>query len=375
MKKQNGFSIIELLIVASLLLIVLGSVYFMIIHYREVSETELSRIKLQQESRFMLSSFASELKSAGAVLTLANTGSFLSALPYFNGIYPLNNTNFPDGIIVAIGNPDVVTTLTQSYNPSSGNIIPVENTADIYGNPLWVAGDKGIIIGPSIDPADPSKTIGYYVFAVDDSSPPTANTITMRTEAVYYSRLLSTTHYTDVEDGSHTDVGNNVAYPINSPVIKLSDFSIYLVKEIFDADLHRNIRQLIRVSDAKNQADVLADTTTAVVSVISENIWDMQISYAAYPSFPVATPKNQYFAGGSSSTILTNLLLDIRSKYLKEISIDIVALTDEFGGKGERTLSVPVIGDRASSYNLPEGKFGYRIYKISIEPRNFNIVI
>lgn len=374
MKRQNGFSIIELLIVATLLLIILGGVYFMIIHYREVSETELSRIRLQQESRFMLSTFASELKSAGAVLTLANTGSFLGSLgllPHFNGIYPLNNTGFPDGIIVASGNPDVVTSLSQSYSPSAGGIIPVETTLDIFGNTLWAAGEKGIIIGPSVDPTDPTKTVGYYVFEVDATTPPTPTTITMRGTPVYYSGLLSTANYSDTQ----TENGSAVIYPANSPVIKLTSFSIYLFREVFNADLGRNIRQLIRVTDTLNQADVLASGSTAVMSVISENIWDLQISYTAYPNFPDISSKNEYFAGGSSSTSLPNLLLDIRTKLLKELTLRLVVLTGEYGGQGEQTLTVPVIGDRLSAYTLPAGKFTYRIFVQSIEPRNFNIVI
>jgi hypothetical protein len=319
----------------------------------------------------MLSTLAAELKSAGAVLTLSHSGSFLSTFPHFNGIYPLNNSNWADGIIVATGDPDIVTTLTSAYNPSSGGILPVESTLDAMGNTIWAAGDKGIIIGPSVDPADSSKTIGYYVFQVDATAPVTATSITRRSNPVYYSGLLATTNYTD----NQTEMGNAVLYPEKSPVIKLSNFSIYLIRQAFSTDLNRNIRQLVRVTDANNQGDVLATSTTAQVSVVSENIWDMQISYTAYPNFPDVTSKAVYFAGGSSSTSMTNLLIDIRSKLFKELTVNFVVLTDEYGGRGERTLTVPVFGDRPSDYTLPAGKFNYKMLSILIEPRNFNIVI
>ena len=111
MDKRKGFSLVEAMVVLVLMLIIMSAVYMMIMYYRDVSGTEQARVRQTQESRFLLSVFSSELKNAGAVMTLVNTGGFLTMPPYFNGIYPLNNTDVPDGVIVASGDPNAVSKL------------------------------------------------------------------------------------------------------------------------------------------------------------------------------------------------------------------------------------------------------------------------
>ncbi|MDQ1349808.1 MAG: Prepilin-type N-terminal cleavage/methylation protein [Acidobacteriota bacterium] len=398
MHNERGFSLLELMITTTIFLVVLLGVYTMVSHFADTSRTENSRLRMQQETRYLTVNFAGELKNAGSVLTIANSGSFLRDDPYFCGIYPLNNAGFPDGIIIAIGDPEAVTTLTAPHTFSSDGVelqvksteVPVyydepadETTISVNPDP-WAAGDIGIVVG----------TTGYYVFAVESV---TADTITTRAEPVYYSGLLNTS--TGTGSGQHyfTDgelvKGNNIQYPgsegadVKAPVIRLSSFSIYLFKEIPHPIYYyidqRMLRQFVRVSDARGIANVL-NNANAVVDVISENIWDMQITYSAYEDFAAADPTtaidpNHYYFGpdDSSSNVLENLLADIRGKFLKQFNIDFVTITDEYGIQGNYkhgTVSprIPPLGD-SDEYIMDRGRFGFKILTLQIEPRNFNI--
>jgi prepilin-type N-terminal cleavage/methylation domain-containing protein len=382
-QQQKGFSLIELIVTMSLFFIILFSVYEMIRHYGDVTKTEHSRMTMQQESRYMVSAFADEIKEAGAVLTIAHTGGFLAATPYFNGLYPLNSEYFPDGIIIATGDPEAVTVLTADFSPGESTLT-VEN-ANVsaydpsfpYENPQWSAGDKGIVIG----------TTGYYVFSVTGSS--STNTIPIRGTAVYYSGLL------DI-NGIYTDTagtkGKDITYSENSPVIRLTNFSIYVFREIVHPKLVDEygaptmIRQMIRITDTKGVSDPLADGSDAEFGVISENIWDMQISYIAYGDFKAAEletdiePAHLYFTSGSSYTdtytALPLLMDDIRTRKLKQIDVTIIAIADELGGKGESSnaMNIPKIGDNSYT-NLPARKISFRLFSFSVEPKNFNITL
>ncbi|MCJ7526038.1 MAG: prepilin-type N-terminal cleavage/methylation domain-containing protein [Candidatus Aminicenantes bacterium] len=356
MNSRKGFSLVEAMVVVVLMVLIMSSVYMMIMYYRDVSGTEQARVRQTQESRFLLSIFSSELKNAGAVMTLVNTGGFLATPPYFNGIYPLNNTNFPDGVIMASGDPNAVSKLTDARDPSSSNVLPVNNT---IATPAWAIGDLGIVIGPE----------GFYVFSVQSL---TAASITMEATPVYYSGLLNTAHYDDPE----TVMGNAVEYPVNAPVMRLADFSIYLIEEHNDPEKGRNVRNLVRISDCNGIAGVLENNDPVngpVKGVIAENVWDLQLVYTAYPAFPDVTTRDDYFTAGAPGT-LADLLTALRVKTFKEIRVNVVALTDDYPGQGTITYPLPLLADRPAT-TLPAGKFSYKTYSFLIEPRNFNIKI
>jgi hypothetical protein len=368
-----GYSVIETLVTMSIFFVILFGVYIMIVHYGNATKTEQARMTIQQENRFIGSVFSEELKDAGSVLTLAHTGGFLGGTPSFNGLQPLNNDNFPDGVILATGDPEAVTALSQDL--SSGTavlnvesaIVPASlDDPDEY--PAWAPGDIGIVLSKD----------GYYVFSVEEADTG-GNTLTMRSDPVYYSGQLLTTNYYDYNPSGTT--GNNLTYPTGSMVARLSNFAIYLFKESVQSKTNRQVRQLIRVSDTKGAQDVLADGSAAETSVISENIWDMQIAYVAFEDFSQAQrttafdPNHHYFAGGSTSTDLDNLLKDIKERKLKQIDISIVTLTDTYGGLGETQASLPQLGDRISADTIPKGKFGLKVSSFSVEPRNFNIIL
>jgi prepilin-type N-terminal cleavage/methylation domain-containing protein len=355
MRNRKGFSLVEAMVVMVLMALIMSSVYMMIMYYRDVSGTEQARVRQTQESRYLMSVFSSELKNAGAVMTLTNSGGFLTTPPYFNGIYPLNNTNFADGVILASADPHAVSKLTASIDPSGSSVLLLNNT---IATPAWAVGDHGVLIGPD----------GFYIFAVASF---TSSSITMEATPVYYSGLLNTAHYDDPE----TVMGNSVEYPVNAPVMRLSDFSIYLVNQRYNTDKERNVRDLVRVSDCKGIADVLGNNDPVngpVKGVIAENVWDLQLVYTAYPNFPDVTTKNNFFTGGGGTR--TDLLTAIRVKTLKEITVNVVALTDDYPGKGTISYALPLLADRPAA-TLPAGKFNYKTYSFLIEPRNYNIKI
>lgn len=371
-KEEKGFTLVEMLVSTMLLVLIMYSVFMMIDFQMEFSKTQQAQTRMQQESRYLLTSFAADLKNAGAILTLAHTGSFLADTPYFNGIFPINgvdagtNDTYPDGIIIAAGDPDAVTSLTAAVALSPGATLPVKSTAVVSPALPWSPSDKGILISSD----------GYYVFSVA-SVGTDGSSITMASTPVYYSGMLNSpvtqagtsTGYVD----SATNTGDSLTYPMNAPVMRLSNFGIYLVDERFDAKLNRNIRQLVKVNDANGDTggDFLSSSSSAIKGVIAENIWDFQISYFCYPNYPDHTVKNEYFTDNSTGNY-NDLMVEIRGRSLKEIVVNVVALSEEHAGKGTFTLNVPQIGD-CSGYILPTGKYNYQIFTLSIDPRNFNI--
>jgi hypothetical protein len=118
---------------------------------------------------------------------------------------------------------------------------------------------------------------------------------------------------------------------------------------------------------------VLAAASTSEKGVIAENVWDMQLVYSSYPDFPNIATRVDYFTDGGSS-VLDDLLTALRTKSVKEVTINVVALTDDYPGKGTVTLPLPLLADRDAA-SLPPGKFNYKTYSFIIQPRNFNIKI
>jgi prepilin-type N-terminal cleavage/methylation domain-containing protein len=391
MKNEKGFSLLEMLITMSIFMVVLSGVYLMVIHYGDVSQNEHSRRRMEQESRFLTTNFAAELKNAGSVLTLANTSTFLSAVPYFNGIFPLNMDNedmFPDGVIIAAGDPEAVTQLSVPFTPDEAGEnaeLNVNSTTvlgfdalDPLAVPPWSVGDKGIILG----------TDGYYVFSVAQVNPAS---LTLRDAPVYYSGLLNTMcdlgaskSYVDPPDAANPVTGDAVTYPVNAPVIRLANFGIYLFKEARHPKYYaheRTIRQFIKITDTMGAADPLASGSDADMSIISESIYDMQITYTGYTNFAAVTPDttidldHYYFASNSSGlATLENLLTDIRAKNLKRLNVTIVALSDDFDQRTSVEVQAPAMGDQPQ-YDMPPGDYTFKILTLEIEPRNYNIVL
>lgn len=372
MKNEKGITLIETLVSSALMLIILGSAFTLIIHFGNAQKTELALTRLSEESRFMFNAFAEELKDAGAMLTLSHSNSFLSNTPYFNGVFPLDKTNGPDGIILASGDPNGATTLTVAFSPPSGPLT-VKSTFRKDGiTPAWAAGDKGIVIAAN----------GYYVFSVTAVSP---TTLTIRNTAVYYSGLLNncgTYAYTDtLQNPPATVKGNLITYagsssPPYTPVMRLTNFSIYLFNQIYDNRTKRNINRLFRVTDTLGVGSTALLNTQ---SVVSDNVYDMQLSYTFYTAFPAAAPTYTFYRYTPDPALPAPYDTDtvfslIQKKYLKEINVTIVVLTDEYGGRGKIIRTIPAI-ENQPGFSLPSGKYNYKIYSYNIQNKNFNIVI
>lgn len=379
--RNQGFSIIELLITLAVFTVIMIGVYSMIIHYAGVTKTEHSRTRMTQESRFFLSTFASEIKNIGSTLTLSHTGNFLKSDPYFNGIYPLNSTTYPDGIIIATGDPYCVSALNADWDPESGKTLNVEKTSNLKGETLWQDGDIGIVLGPTKVKKDGTDcTGGYYVFRVKDAGIK-PNSIEMTNVGVYYSGQIHDTHYRDfVSNSSGVTVkkGNETLYPKGSPVVRLTSFSIYAFRE----SATENRREFLRITDtAGDPAPITnlvtdgSDSSLIQGSIISENIYDMQISYVVYLNAVTNNPSDQtiYFKKGEEQNF-ESLYNNIRQRKLKQVELNIVALTDTYSGKGTLNLEVPTIGDR-DKYKLNLGKMNYRLLTINLSLRNFSIAI
>lgn len=359
--KNSGFSLVELMVVMALSLVILGGVYMLMMQFGQSAQTENARISLQQEARYILSSFTTELKNAGSILSIANSGAFLGAAPHFVGVIPLNNTSYPDGVILASGDPIAVTSLTNSFSPSGATTLSVKDTTvdSAVAIEAWKGGDKGIVVA----------TDGYYVFEVDPSTPPTASTLTVRGTSVYHSGLLNMAGYQDSEPAT---TGDQVTYPVDAPVVRLASFSIYVFRDIYSTTQKRMVRQLLRITDARGDSDPVANNDGGW-GVVSENIYDLQLAYTAYPNWPEATGEVNYFDGVSANT-LDDLKDDLRLKRVKQVAVWVVALTDEFGGVDEAVNQVPALAD-APANTLPAGKYRYKLFRFAVEPRNYNVAI
>lgn len=374
MKNDKGITLVETLLVSTLTLFVLSTAFYLFIHFGDSQKTELARMRMTEESRFMFNSFADQLKDAGSILTLSHTNSFLASTPYFNGIFPLDKNNGPDGVILASGDPNGVTTLAADYTPPSSTITVKSTYRSDGSTPAWAVGDTGIII----------STTGYYVFKVTAL---TATELTVRNTAVYYSGLLNscgTYAYSDTLQSPATSAGNAITYAAipsigKTPVMRLTDFSIYLFDRVYDAQKKRNINRMYRITDSGGVGTSALLSSSA--SIVSDSIFDMQISYAFYTDFPNPTPVYTLKEASSDPTLPAPYASEtifslIQKKMLKEINATIVVLTDEYGGSkhGLPALSVPATKNRPA-YSLPTGKYRYRMYSYNIQNKNFNIVL
>ena len=72
--------------------------------------------------------------------------------------------------------------------------------------------------------------------------------------------------------------------------------------------------------------------------------------------------------------VLDDLKDDLRLKRVKQFTVWVVALTDEFGGVDEAVNQVSAMGD-APANTLPAGKYRYKLFRFNVEPRNYNVAI
>ncbi len=370
MRNRKGFTLAEIMVSTTILLIVMGTVYAIIISTQRAHLSEGRKLDMHQAARVTQQMLSDSLKGAGAVLSMAHTPSFVGTAVVFNGIYPLNNTNFPDGIILAQGDGRGVTRLTASFNPGQTQVnITSANDPTENNRVAWREGDYGIIY----------QTNGYYIFRVTQT-PALGDTILLvREQPVYFSGLLNTVHYNDFTDEQTGFYGNSFTYDINSPVIRLEFFQIYLVRQ----DNQGN-RTLTLTTDCEGVADVLNAAPTPYRNIpILPNIQDLQIEFISKDNPPqlwagTDITFNQDYPNPCGSGPITN---DCRSFYnqflnrnLFSARVSLLAQTElETEKPGGTIYRKPAMGD-APSLTLPVIKTHYRLYQFEVLMRNYSTV-
>jgi prepilin-type N-terminal cleavage/methylation domain-containing protein len=360
-RNQRGFSLVEMMVSLTVMLIIIVAIFSIIVAEQNTHLTEGRKLDMNQGARVIEQMLSEGFRGSGSVLSLANTPVLLgSPALCFNGIYPLNNTNYPDGVILASGDPLALTRLTQFFTPADATVnVQSANLPDGSG-PAWQDGDCGLIMRSGGNP-------GYYVFRV---TAVTATTLTVRTTSVYYSGLLNTANYNDQCDEQFGTMGNNGIYPIDSPVVRLDYFNIFLTRTETDGS-----RTLTLTVDCEDVLDVLANPTSMRGVPILPNIEDIQIEYIAKVVPPAVLPD---VWAGSDPTFPGGTAAFYNQFYTKNIaSARIFALlrTEEERNKKQGTgviYSKPAMGDVAA-VTLPVGRYHYSYMQYQVFIRNYNL--
>lgn len=290
MKKQSGFSMVELLISTAVITIIMAGVLMLSLHGQKTHITETHRGDMLQNLRFVKHLLTEKIRSAGAGISQTNLTNINQSLrnSYFLGVYPLNNANFPDGIILASGDPNCYSFVpkNQTFTPGDG-IIQLDTKMDkvIMGvqestqtkynaaqtQPEWKKGDIGIVMAND----------GYYVFEVTQDPAIDDHSLVLREDPIYFSGLLNSGHYKDNYHllNSNGMNGEQIVYPEESPIWRLDYFHIYMVVE----DPVNQQRTLTLTTDTHGAADPLhPDNATMKTGVpIASNIIDFQFEYVA----------------------------------------------------------------------------------------------
>jgi type II secretory pathway pseudopilin PulG len=360
--RRQGFSLVEMFMSLTVMLIIIVAIFSIIVAEQSTHLTEGRKLDMNQGARVIEQMLTEGFRGSGAVLSLANTPVLLgsTALP-FNGIYPLNNTNYPDGVILASGDPLALSRLTQTFNPNDGTVsIPTVNLPD--GSAVaWHANDLGLIM----------RHDGYYVFKVTEDEPAlNATSLDVRVTSAYYSGLLDTANYNDQCDEQLGVFGNVNAYPVGSPVVRLDYFNIFLTRTETDGS-----RTLTLSVDCEDEPDVLANPTQSRAVPILPNLQDMQIEYIAKVVPPAVTANtwagsDAAYAGGTA-----DFYGQFYTKNIASARIFVLLRTEEERNKTAGsgiTYAKPAMGDVAPS-TLPVGRFHYTYMQFQVFIRNYSL--
>ena len=366
---QKGLSLIEVLVASTVMLVVMGAMYLLIDATQKTHLVEGRKLDVNQAGRALEHMFYDHLRSAGCVLSIFNNPVFLGQSPAFNGVFPLNYRDVgqtdgisqPDGVILAAGDPEGVTFLTQPFTPTSGGSLSVQRVHFPQDNAhsAWKHEDVGILLAPN----------GYFVFRIDSGGAAisaTATTLPTRRGPVYYSGLLRTNHYDDIMDeGTFYGIqGNAITYPVDTPVVRLSYFSIYLVRESLSmaGDITRTLTATFDCSDASGVAKPDVFAANLFVPVV-DNVISMQMEYLAYDrTNSAATNPTLYFSRSSAANNAlacnaTNasgyrtIYNQMTGKFIQSAVVHLLLCTDEYThvkqGDGI-DYEVPEMGDAIS---------------------------
>ena len=364
-KNRSGMTLVEV-VIASFVMISVGVVMlFLIVNTQGTHLTESRRLDMQQAARLFEQVFKDQVRGAGSILTMMHTQSFLAAQPPFTGILPFNNAHYPDGVLLAAGDPQAVTWLNQAFTPGATDIFL--NTVLRADNdlPAWEVGDVGLVM----------RADAFYLFRVeevnlDDSS------LQIRNSSVYYSGLLDTDNYNDPLDEQLGVFGNLVTYPQEeSPVVRLNYFSIYLV---YDSD--DGLRSLTLTTDCQDLADVLdPDNHSDLRAVpVVPNIEDFQITWITRDD------PAQFWADGNEHPNpcpdpLIQLCLDFHNLFrdgnIASALVSVLYRTaeEEHYRGGGLVYPKPPMGDRPQE-TIGPARFRYLFIESEIQVRNNHII-
>jgi prepilin-type N-terminal cleavage/methylation domain-containing protein len=358
-RRQSGFSLAEMMVALTIMLIIIVAILSIVVTEQSTHLTEGRKLDMNQGGRVIEQMLTEGFRGSGAVLSLANTPIMVGGpiIP-FNGIYPLNNTNYPDGVILAAADPQALTRLTVLFTPTDTtvNVLTVNIPPDGVSTAAvaWHANDYGLIM----------RSNGYYVFKVTDVEPTVGATqLTVRATSAYYSGLLNTANYIDT---SPSGLG---AYPVDSPVLRLDYFNIFLTRT--EADSSRTFTLSV---DCENVADVLANPSSTRGTPILPNIEDIQIEYLAKLVPPAALPdvwagSDAAFPGGT-----TAFYDQFFTKNIASARIFVLLRTEEERNKKAGTgitYKKPAMGDVAAA-TLAVGRFHYSYMQYQVFIRNYN---
>lgn len=375
-KRNNGFTLIEMIVASSILLIIVASIYALILRTQHTHLTEERRLDMNQAARALEVLLYDNLRSAGSVLSLLHTPAFVGSPVPFTGIYPLNNNDAPDGIILASGDPMASTELSADFDPSSSSTVSVVSS-DLYDGTAsaWNLNDFGIVIRPE----------GYYIFKVIQAPALGANALSVRRTAVYYSGLLKSGDYDDLTDDHNSDSkkkGFEYIYAAGTPVIRLAYFNMFLVRE------EDGVQTLTITTDTEGEADILGDgkqTNTRGVPFVP-NIFDIQFEYITRDvpaDFWASTVTDG--AGGTpyanpcaapADVNCVSFMDQFRNRNISAVRVYALFRTEEEIEKHKGTGMVydkPRMGDRAAT-RIPVGRYHYSYMSYEVQIRNYNII-
>jgi len=376
-KSISGFTLIEAITASIILLIIVITMYSLILETESTQVSEQNKMDMNQAARAIDIILCENIRNSGSVLTLLRTPPFLQATPPFTGIYPLNNDDYPDGIILTSGDQEAVTELIGGAFTPGDTLISIEGSVNNLDNngTVWAKNDQGIIVRPS----------GYFVFKITADVILGDSTLTVRATPVYYSGLLNVPGiYTD-NSATHLGTSGNIGtYPAGSPIIRLNYFSIFVVKTEKDGT-----KTLTLTTDTEGVANILAEgneTATRAVPIIP-SIEDIQFEYITKddpPEFWASTSlSGTSYAdpcASAGSTDCSNFINNFVNRNISSIRVyALLKAEDKHKRKSSASSTIgpsynkPRMGD-VSAVTLPPGRFHYTYLTYEVFVRNYNVV-
>ncbi len=391
--KERGMTLMEIL-VALTIFVLIGLAFSVVLVFHQKSFVrENKRVLLQTQLRTGLLYIGDKLMSAGAGIGVACTQSYMGSgsgngltqgTCSFRGIIPLNNSNGPDGLILAYGNTSTLTRLAptqSSWNPSNTSLAleKVLDTSQATPVSMWNPNDLGMVMSSD----------GFYIFRVVDVDVDNA-TLQIRPTPVYYSGLLNFSRtgeisisYTDqlptVTNYSSPQTGDTITYFRNtSVVIKLDFFAIFFVDKIPNT----NSYYLVASLDTMGSADPCSGGVASQKCVpLGKNIIDLQVEYFEPSQGKVYCSKSSDIPQGYTAeecNSFQDLYQGIITKTITGLRLSLAGVTEQFTKKYQKNnyLILPLLGDRVEKYlnGEPWVKMKLDTSMVTISPRNMFIV-